>query len=438
MAPLFAFTVLPATLAHAFTPLGPELSAAALLLFCTLAVLDALGVLRRLRGVSVSFPERLNLTRNREGTLEFRVAAAGVRPLRLLAGVELPRGVAGPQQNATVRVSVDGETGVACRLIGTERGVHLIERCHLRFPSPLQLWYGQAAFPAGTNVHVYPSLQLERKKLAALFLRSGDAQLRPHRQMGRGREFEKLRSYLPGDSLGDIHWKATAKRGHPVTKEFRIERTQEVYCIVDSSRLSARAPGEGEGQDRDPLLERFLTAGLLLASVARGQGDLFGVMAFSDRPHAFIRARSGAAHFGACREALSGVHASPVTPNFEEAAAFLMARLRRRALLMFLTSLDEPVLAEGFTRAIRVLGRRHLVVVNAVCPATAHPMFSGQGAESAEDVYDRLGGHLAWNGLRQAQENLRRLGVELSLADRERFSATLVTGYLTIKRRQLL
>ena len=44
-----------------------------------------------------------------------------------------------------------------------------------------------------------------------------------------------------GDSLGDVHWKATAKRGHPVTKEFQIERTQEVYCIIDASRLSARS-----------------------------------------------------------------------------------------------------------------------------------------------------------------------------------------------------
>lgn len=439
MAPLFAVTVLPATLAATVTPFGVELSAAALLLFCSLAALDALGVMLRLGCVSVCFPERLNLTRNSEGSLEFRVAASWKRPIPLLAGIEPPPGVTTPHGPVAIRLSAaDGGIPVACPISGTERGVHTVERCHLRVPSPLRLWCGQKALPAGTSVHVYPSLHQERKKLAALFLGSGDAPLRPHRQIGRGREFEKLRSYLPGDSLGDIHWKATAKRGHPVAKEFQIERTQEVYCIVDSSRLSARVTEGGQEAGRDTLLERNLTASLLLASVARRQGDLFGVMAFSDHPHVFIRARGGAAHFGACREALSGVHASPVTPGFEEAAAFLMSRLRRRALLLFLTCLDEPALAESFTRAVRVLGRRHLVLVNAVRPSAARPMFADGEVCSVDEVYDRLGGHLVWHGLRQTRENLRHLGVELAMADRERISSTLVTGYLNVKRRQLL
>ena len=52
-----------------------------------------------------------------------------------------------------------------------------------------------------------------------------------------------LRAYLPVDSLGDIHWKASAKRGEAVTKVYQIERTHEVYVAIDSSRLSARGLG---------------------------------------------------------------------------------------------------------------------------------------------------------------------------------------------------
>ena len=73
----------------------------------------------------------------------------------------------------------------------------------------------------GTAVHVYPGLHEERKKLSALLAHRNDMRIRPHRQIGQGREFEKLRNYLPGDSQGDIHWKVTARRGHPVTKENR-------------------------------------------------------------------------------------------------------------------------------------------------------------------------------------------------------------------------
>ena len=55
------------------------------------------------------------------------------------------------------------------------------------------------------------------------------------RQVGRGREFEKLREYVPGDGSDEIHWKATARRGHPITKVFQLERTQEVYVILAGS-----------------------------------------------------------------------------------------------------------------------------------------------------------------------------------------------------------
>jgi uncharacterized protein (DUF58 family) len=300
------------------------------------------------------------------------------------------------------------------------------------------LWFGQSVFAAGTRIHVYPGLHEERKKLAELFLSRNDMRVRPHRQIGQGREFEKLRPYLPGDCQGDIHWKATARRGHPVTKEFRIERSQDVYCIIDSSRLSARVTGAGVNGVHDTLLDTYLSASLLLAAIARRQGDLFGVMTFSDQPLTFIRAKAGISHFAACREALSAVQPSLVTPNFEEMAAFLAMRLRRRSLLLFLTSIDEPVLAESFTRAVPILSRRHLVQVHAVKPAAACPLFSDDGTDSYEELYERLGGHLVWHGLRQTQETLRLRGIELSMSDRERFCATLVTRYQNVKRRQIL
>src|SRR5207249_6090507 len=95
-----------------------------------------------------------------------------------------------------------------------------------------------------------PNLFSERKQLVALFLNRGTFGLHAQRQIGKGRDFEKLREYIPGDSFDEIHWKASAKRGRPVTKVFQIERTQEVYVIIDASRLSARSV-ESRGQRFD-------------------------------------------------------------------------------------------------------------------------------------------------------------------------------------------
>jgi uncharacterized protein (DUF58 family) len=355
-------------------------------------------------------------------------------------GLQLPQGFSSPYPDYPVQLPGERQAfRVQWPVTGICRGIHLLEQCRIRVLSPLGLWQAQSSVPAGTQLRVYPNLREERKRLAALFLNRNSALIRPQRQVGQGREFEKLRLYLPGDSIGDIHWRATAKRGQLVTKEFQIERTQEVYVIIDASRLSARTSApHGGSENREPLLERYIRSALILGSVAQKQGDLFGVMAFSDRVLGFVRAKSGKGHFGACRDALYTISPGSANPGYDEAASFLAARLKRRSLLIFLTSLDEPALAEGFVRSIRVLSRRHLVCVAMLRPEAAMPLFSGGETQDLDQVYRSLGGHLVWHGLREMQQTLRLRGVQLSLVEDERLSVDVVTKYLDVKRRQQL
>ena len=105
-----------------------------------------------------------------------------------------------------------------------------------------------------------------------LFLPRGSLGIHAQRQLGKGREFEKLREYMPGDSYEDIHWKTTAKRARPVTKVFQLERTQEIYVIIDASRLSARTEevmssnqqNEDSTKASKTILEKYITAAMIL------------------------------------------------------------------------------------------------------------------------------------------------------------------------------
>ena len=125
------------------------------------------------------------------------------------------------------------------------------------------------------EVHIYPNLKLEGKQIAH-FLNRGAIGIHAQPQIGKGREFEKLREYERGDSFDEINWKATAKRRFPVTKVFQLERSKEIYLALDTSRLSARQLPEIIGnstfpQDNDssrpcdlrgsPLLRRGRAAG---------------------------------------------------------------------------------------------------------------------------------------------------------------------------------
>ena len=101
-----------------------------------------------------------------------------------------------------------------------------------------------------------------------------------------------------------------------------------------------------------------------------------------------------------------------MSPDFDEIATFLRLRLRRRAMILFLTSLDDPVLAENFARATQFLARRHLVMAGMPRPESAQPLFHDSQVESTEDIYRHLAGHLI------VEARLSRSGIDARTARR--------------------
>ena len=329
------------------------------------------------------------------------------------------------------------------------RGRFVLEPVYMEAPSPLGLWAVRKALPVRVELRVYPNLAGERRCVAALFLHRGGLGVHAQRQIGQGRDFEKLRRYIPGDSYADVHWKATAKRGRPITKVYQIERTQEVYVVLDSSRLAGRAiaapttapvPEDVEARDyagTTNMLERFVSASLVLALAAERQGDLFGMLTFSDRVDRFVRAKGGRSHYRACRDALYTIQPTVVSPDYGELVSFVRTRLRRRALLVILTNLDDPILAEQFSQHVQVISRQHLVLASMLKTPAAAPLFSS-GADNVDDIYHRLGAHMQWRRLCELERSLRHRGVGFHLLDNETMSSQLVSQYVSVKQRQLL
>ena len=429
-----ALVTLPAALLAGLLPPFLPMAAAAVILFAAVAALDAMLGLGALEGIQVQLPPVVRFSKDRAGAIEIQVKNERQKPKQLRLGLPLPREFSAPQEDLAVLLpakSLLSRLSWPCTPL--RRGRYPLEKCHLETGSPLGFWAVRAAAPAPCELRVYPNLLLERNACAALFLNRHSLGAHAQRQIGKGRDFEQLRDYISGDGYEDIHWKATAKRGHPVTKMFQIERTQEIYVVVDASRLSARlAPGGVT------ILERFITAGLVLGLAAQQQGDLFGLITFSDRIENFVRAKNGRAHYNLCRDAIYALHPRPATPDFDELASFIRLRLRRRALLVVLTSLDDPVLAESFVRDMDLICRQHVILVNMMQSPEIAPMFSGPAPARLDDLYQHLGAHLLWNSLRELEILLQRRGVRFSLVKNEALSAQLITQYMTVKRRQML
>ena len=453
------------TVAVPFTLLGaliPEAAPLALLLIAGLVVLtlvDAAVSQGRLDGLGVQLPEVVRLSKDRAGNVDVLLKNPGRKTARVRLGLGLPRDIVSPHEDVEITLPAGAEQArVGWPCTPARRGNYRVRRVFLETSSRFGFWAIRSKVPVNCELRVYPNLLAERRNLAALFLNRGAFGIHAQRQVGQGRDFEKLREYTAGDSYDEIHWKATARRGRPVTKVFQIERTQEVYVILDASRLSARpvtarieteAPesggarvGKPPGVSRPPLettvFDRFITSSLILAQAAEKHGDLCGLLTFTDKVETFLRARNGRQHYGACRDALYTLQAQNVTPDFDEICSFIRARLRRRALLIFLTSLDDPVLAESFIRNMTLLAGQHLVLVNMIKPPGMDPLFTRDDVTAIDDIYRHLGGHLRWHNLRELETVLKRRGIRFSLLENEKLAAQLVTQYLAVKQRQLI
>jgi uncharacterized protein (DUF58 family) len=408
-------------------------------------VVDAFRGRPLLKGLIVECPKVTRMSRERAGKIEVRIRNPQPGSMAVTIGLAFPRELGTDQAELSVSLPAGSEWSRLqwpCRPL--KRGRLPLATAHMEAVSPMGFWGLRKSLPLGAEIRVYPNLVSERKNLAALFLNRGSFGLHAQRQLGKGREFEKLREYVPGDGYDELHWKATARRGRPITKVYQIERTQEVYVVLDASRLSARpapveaAEGAGEAPEQTTALERFLTAALVLGLAAEQQGDLFGLLTFSDKVDRFIRARNGKAHYSACRDAIYTLDPRIVTPDYDELCSFIRLRLRRRALLIFLTSLDDPVLAESFVRNLDLIRRQHLVMVNMIQPAGVEPVFTNPHVATTDQLYEHLAGHMQWHQLRELEKVLQRRGVSFSLLKNERLATGLVAQYLNVKRRQVL
>ena len=404
------------------------------------AIADAWIARNVLAGVGIELPAVARMSKDRPATLDVRIrndvpSGRRIRALRVALG--WPAQVSPSIEELDLLLAPEnGWSRLSWACSPAQRGKYPIDSAFVEGRSPLGLWSARKRLPVQSEIRVYPNLLTERKQLASLFLNRGLFGVHARRQVGRGRDFEKLREYTPGDGYDEIHWKATARRAKPITKVFQIERTQEIYVVVDASRLSARKTGEDDKQT--PILERLVTSALVLGLAAERQGDLFGLLSFTDKVESFVRAKNGKAHYGACRDALYTLQARSVTPDFDEVCTFIRLRLRRRALIIFLTSLDDPALAESFVRNVDLIRRKHLVLVDMIRQPRTAPLFSGGNASTTDDLYLELGGHLRWHKLRQLEKTLKRLGVGFSQIENERLSVEMVSQYLNVKQRQLL
>jgi uncharacterized protein (DUF58 family) len=114
-----------------------------------------------------------------------------------------------------------------------------------------------------TEALVYPSVEPSQGFIELLPGLQGALQ---SRNKGRGQDLYALRAYLPTDSARHVHWKASARAGSLMVREFSREDDCRVLLVLDPCMAAAKdksgAPSEQSAADR---FERAVTLCAALA-----------------------------------------------------------------------------------------------------------------------------------------------------------------------------
>ena len=429
---LWITLLLPLSAAAPHIPICKHLLYVAVLVLAVVGIIDAIAAERRIKTVGISLPELTRFSIFNDSILKFSISNESTGNRIITIKPIIPDELKPQEKEISLEVE-HGKTFFEWACSPSKRGDFQVKTCFVDMRSPLGFWHIRKKIHLeNSNIKVYPDLQKERKKLAALFLNRADAGLHLNRMLGQGREFEKLREYIHGDSMDIIAWKTTAKRNKPICKVFQQEQTQEIYAVIDISRLS------GKEIDGRSALEHYLTASLILGLVAEKQKDNFGVIAFDSRVIRFIKAKGGKQHYNACREAIYALHPNKCSPDYNTLFSFIRSNIPKRALLAFLVDLDDAAIAESFMEDVYIVSRKHICILHSLKHKKIAPLFEEGNVESLNDIYSSLAGHIQWADLMSVRNALYRLGISFTCSEFDNFSTEVISQYLNLKRRQLL
>ena len=250
----------------------------------------------------------------------------------------------------------------------------------VRVLGPLGLVWRQGKLPLPWDVTVFPRLAgAALRALPAQAAQRREAGLRTVRRPGEGRMFEGLREWVPGDDTRIIDWKATARRGKPIARQYEDERRQRVLLVIDAGRLLT---AESAGVAR---LDSVVDAALHLAHAVVEHDDDVGLLVFADEVETYVAPARGRRALQAVLEALAKVEGRLVESDYPAAFRFLAAHNRKRALTVLFTDVIDRTASEALVAQAAGLRPRHLpMAVTLRDPelegaAVARPVASGRG-----------------------------------------------------------
>lgn len=421
------------TLALAWLLLAAVASAVPALMLAWLWIGGMLALVVLADAVMVGFQKPLDVLRRLPG--RFALGEAGEVRLILrndsdrAASVEvfdgIPQGALAPTLPWKGEVPANREIRVFHPVTLSERGEAVFSPVQVRRVSLLKFWTRKSSHLADETVKVYPNYEpVIRFALLAMQHRESPMGIIRRPRAGSSRDFHQLRDYRDGDPLSQIDWKASSRRQMLISRDYQEQRNQSVVFLLDTGRRMRALDGGV------PQFDHVLNAILLVSHVALRQGDQVAVKSFggSDR---WLPPVKGSHAMPVLLNHLYDYQTTAAPSDFAGAVEQLMARQRRRSLVILLTNLRGED-GKELVPALQVLKSRHLVLLASMRERAVEDAFRDP-VESFSSALKFLAADRYVQERREILATLGALGILTLDSTAQEFAVALANSYFDIK-----
>jgi len=169
---------------------------------------------------------------------------------------------------------------------------------------------------------------------------------------GSGLEFSEVRSYQYGDDVRTIEWKVSAKGHGAFVKNFKEEKEQSVFFILDVSASQEI----GTGRQKIDIGKEI--CGVLALSAVKEQAHV-GIIGFSDRKELYIKPGKGIKHAYDIIFRIFNLKPQSLRTDLNKSLAFALSFLKRKSVVILISDFIDS----GFDQNLITLAKKHDLVV---------------------------------------------------------------------------
>lgn len=312
----------------------------------------------------------------------------------------------------------------------TKRGEYDFGFIRVFISSPLGFVTRRYNFDGAKVLPVYPSfINLGKYELMAVSRYLTEFGIKKIRKIGQSTEFDQIKNYVGGDDIRTINWKATARKSALMVNTYTDERSQNIYCIIDKSRVM-RMPFEGLS-----LLDYAINATVALSKVAMLKEDKAGLITLSETIGAVVPADRKAGQLGTIMNVLYKEKTRYLESNLELLYSSVRAVIKQRGLLVFFTNFESLSALQRQLPYLKRISKYHLLLV-VFFENTELKALSIEPAKDIEGIYHKTIAEKFIYEKKLMVKELSKHGILSVLTPPQKLTVNVINQYLALKAQQ--